>query len=96
MVVRVGWVELEVDGDALQERRGVALAGKVRRHVEDQPVAARIERPATCQIGDSPVCVRFGQCQALVAAVRSESYRRMLGELPGYDSQPAGEWEDIR
>jgi molybdate-binding protein len=33
--------------------------------------------------------------QALVAAVRSESYRRMLGELPGYDTRHAGELEGI-
>jgi molybdate-binding protein len=33
--------------------------------------------------------------QALVAAVRSESYRRLLGELPGYDTRGAGEMEDV-
>ena len=33
---------------------------------------------------------------ALVAAVRSESYRRLLGELPGYDTRHAGEIEVIR
>ena len=33
--------------------------------------------------------------EALVCAVRSESYRRLLGELPGYDTRQAGELEDI-
>jgi molybdate-binding protein/transcriptional regulator with XRE-family HTH domain len=31
--------------------------------------------------------------EALMAAVRSESYRQMLGELPGYDTRHAGEVE---
>jgi molybdate-binding protein/DNA-binding XRE family transcriptional regulator len=33
--------------------------------------------------------------QALISAVRSESYRRLLGELPGYDTRRAGEVEDV-
>ena len=33
--------------------------------------------------------------KALVAAVQSESYRRLLGELPGYDTQHAGELKEI-
>ena len=33
--------------------------------------------------------------QALIGVVRSEAYRRQLGELPGYDTRQAGEWEDI-
>jgi molybdate-binding protein/transcriptional regulator with XRE-family HTH domain len=33
--------------------------------------------------------------QALIAAVRSESYRRLLGELPGYDTRHAGEVEVV-
>lgn len=33
--------------------------------------------------------------QALIAAVRSEPYRRLLGELPGYDTRPAGELENV-
>ncbi len=32
---------------------------------------------------------------ALIEAVRSESYRQLLGELPGYDTREAGELETI-
>ena len=33
--------------------------------------------------------------QALVRAVRSSSYRRLLGELPGYDSSRTGDTQRI-
>jgi molybdate-binding protein len=32
---------------------------------------------------------------ALIEAVRSESYRQVLGELPGYDTDEAGQLETI-
>ena len=32
---------------------------------------------------------------ALIEAVRSEPYRQLLGELPGYDTREAGEMEAI-
>jgi molybdate-binding protein len=42
------------------------------------------------------LCVRDSQrddprIQALLAALRSVSYRRLLGELPGYDSRETGQ-----
>jgi molybdate-binding protein len=33
--------------------------------------------------------------KALVEAIRSPSYRRSLGELPGYDSTDAGELQRV-
>jgi molybdate-binding protein/DNA-binding XRE family transcriptional regulator len=33
--------------------------------------------------------------RALVGAVRSTNYRRVLGELPGYDSGQAGQWQVV-
>jgi hypothetical protein len=33
---------------------------------------------------------------ALVRLVRSSSYRRLLGELPGYDTAQAGEIQSIK
>jgi hypothetical protein len=32
---------------------------------------------------------------ALLRTVRSPSYRRLLGELPGYDPSPAGEVQGV-
>jgi molybdate-binding protein len=34
--------------------------------------------------------------RALVEAVRLANYRRLLGELPGYDSRETGTWERVK
>ena len=43
---------------------------------------------ATASAGDPRI-------QSLIAAVRSDPYRRLLGELPGNDTRHAGELENI-
>jgi molybdate-binding protein/DNA-binding XRE family transcriptional regulator len=74
--VRSGWADAGVCLRLAGEEVGLGFLG-VRREAYDLcfPEPAR----------DDP------RIQALVNAVRSASYRRLLGELPGYDSSATGE-----
>jgi molybdate-binding protein/transcriptional regulator with XRE-family HTH domain len=78
--IRCGWADVGVCVRLVSEDAGLEFLG-VRDETYDLcfPTAS----------ADDP------RLQALIAAVRSESYRRLLGELPGYDTRRAGEVEVV-
>jgi len=73
--VRAGWADVGVCHRLVAEEAGLDFFG-VRTEAFDlcYPAAAA---------GDP-------RLDALVRVVRSPGYRRLLGELPGYDATPAG------
>jgi molybdate-binding protein len=79
--IRCGWADVGVCVRLVSEDAGLEFLS-----VRDETYDLCFASAAT---GDRRI-------QALVAAVRSESYRRMLGELPGYDARQAGELEEVR
>ena len=79
--IRCGWADVGVCVRLVSEDAGLEFLS-VRDETYDLCFP-------TASVGDPRI-------QALIAAVRSESYRRLLGELPGYDMRQAGELEDIR
>ena len=78
--VRCGWADVGVCVRLVSEEAGLKFLS-VRDETYDLCFAS--------QAADDP------RLKALVAVVRSESYRRLLGELPGYDVRLAGELEEI-
>jgi molybdate-binding protein/transcriptional regulator with XRE-family HTH domain len=79
--IRCGWADIGVCVRLVSEDAGLEF------------LSVRDETYELCfasEFADDP------RIEALVAAVRSESYRRLLGELPGYDTRNAGEVEAIR
>ena len=78
--IRCGWADVGVCVRLVSEDAGLEFLG-VRDETYDLCFPSE-------SVGDSRI-------EALVSAVRSESYRRLLGELPGYDTRRAGELEDI-
>ena len=73
--VRGGWADAGVCLRLVSEEAGLDFLG-VRQEAYDLCFPTRWE--------DDP------RLRALVQAIRSPSYRRSLGELPGYDSTSAG------
>src|SRR5262245_51959978 len=87
-----------------RDHRGVAEAIRcgwadvgvcVRLVSEDAGLEFLSVRDETYDLCFPTASVDDPRIQALVTAVRSESYRRLLGELPGYDTTEAGELEVI-
>jgi molybdate-binding protein/transcriptional regulator with XRE-family HTH domain len=78
--IRCGWADVGVCVRLVSEDAGLEF------------LSVRDETYDLCFSSESADDPRI---QALVAAVRSESYRRVLGELPGYDTREAGELENI-
>lgn len=78
--IRCGWADVGVCVRLVSEDAGLQFLG-VRDETYDLCFSS--------ESADDP------RIQALVSAVRSESYRRLLGELPGYDTREAGELENI-
>jgi len=78
--IRCGWADVGVCVRLVSEDAGLQFLG-VRDETYDLCFSS--------ESADNP------RIQALVSAVRSESYRRLLGELPGYDTHQAGELENI-
>ncbi|MDR3638139.1 MAG: substrate-binding domain-containing protein [Isosphaeraceae bacterium] len=78
--VRSGWADAGVCLRLVSEEAGLDFL-PVRREVYD------ICLPDSWK-GDD-------RLRALVSAVRSPAYRRVLGELPGYDSAATGEFEHV-
>ena len=78
--VRQGWADAGVCLRLVSEEAGLGFLG-VREEVYDLCL------PATWK-GDH-------RLRALVNAVRSAPYRRLLGELPGYDAADAGELDRV-
>jgi molybdate-binding protein/DNA-binding XRE family transcriptional regulator len=78
--VRCGWADAGVCLRLVSEEAGLRFLG-VRDEVYDlcYPVRAEFEP----------------RMQALVRAVRSPSYRRLLAELPGFDASCTGEMLDV-
>ena len=88
-----------------RDHRGVAEAIRcgwadvgvcVRLVSEDAGLEFLSVRDETYDLCFSSAAIGEPRIEALVSAVRSESYRRLLGELPGYDTRQAGELEEIR
>jgi molybdate-binding protein/transcriptional regulator with XRE-family HTH domain len=78
--IRCGWADVGVCVRLVSEDAGL------------QFLSIRDETYDLCFSSESSDDPRI---QALVTAVRSESYRHILGELPGYDTEHAGEVESI-
>ncbi len=78
--IRCGWADVGVCVRLVSEDAGLDFLG-VRDETYDLCFATGMT--------DDP------RIQALISAVRSKSYQRLLGELPGYDTQSAGELEKI-
>jgi molybdate-binding protein/transcriptional regulator with XRE-family HTH domain len=78
--VRLGWADAGVCLRLVSEEAGLGFLG-VRQEVYDLCYPAALK-------DDSRIL-------ALVAAVRSTSYRRLLGQLPGYDGVETGEIERV-
>ena len=78
--IRCGWADVGVCVRLVSEDAGLQFLG-----VRDE----------TYDLCFSSASAADPRIQALVSAVRSESYRRVLGELPGYDTRQAGELEEI-
>jgi len=78
--IRCGWADVGVCVRLVSEDAGLEF------------LSVRDETYDLCFSSESGVDPRI---QALVNAVRSESYRHLLGELPGYDTAQAGELEAI-
>jgi molybdate-binding protein/DNA-binding XRE family transcriptional regulator len=79
--VRCGWADAGVCHRLVCEEAGLRFFG------------LREEQFDLCYPSDAEGDPRV---RALLAAVRSPSYRRLLGELPGYDSGRSGEVRDVR
>jgi molybdate-binding protein/DNA-binding XRE family transcriptional regulator len=79
--IRCGWADAGVCVRLVSEEAGLDFLS-VRDETYDLCFAT--------EAADEP---RIG---ALIETVRSDSYRRLLGELPGYDASHAGELENIR
>jgi molybdate-binding protein len=79
--VRCGWADAGVCHRLAGEEAGLRVF-TVRREQYDLCYPADAE-------GDPRIA-------ALVGVVRSLAYRRLLGELPGYDATPAGEVQTVR
>jgi molybdate-binding protein/transcriptional regulator with XRE-family HTH domain len=79
--IRCGWADVGVCVRLVSEEAGLEFLG-VRDESYDLCFSSELQ--------DDP------RIQALVNAVRSETYRRVLGELPGYDTRQAGELEEIK
>jgi molybdate-binding protein len=79
--IRCGWADIGVCVRLVSEDAGLEFLS-VRDESYDLCFAS--------EFADDP------RVEALIAAVRSDSYRRLLGELPGYDTRHAGEVEAIR
>jgi len=78
--IRCGWADAGVCVRLVSEEAGLEFL-TVRDETYDLCFAA--------EVADDP------RIAALIEAVRSDSYRRLLGELPGYDTTHAGELETI-
>ena len=87
-----------------RDHRGVAEAIRcgwadvgvcVRLVSEDAGLEFLSVRDETYDLCFATEAVDDPRIEALIAAVRSESYRRLLGELPGYDTRHAGELEKV-
>jgi molybdate-binding protein len=78
--IRCGWADLGVCLRLASEEAGLAFMG-IRREAYDVCFPDALK-------GDPRI-------KALIATVRSPSYRRLLGELPGYDSSQSGQLERI-
>ena len=78
--IRCGWADVGVCVRLVSEDAGLEFLS-VRDETYDLCIATAS--------ADDP------RIQVLIAAVRSEGYRRLLGELPGYDARHAGELENI-
>jgi molybdate-binding protein len=80
-VVRSGWADVGVCHRLTCEEAGLRFLRVRQEHFD------------LCFPTDSAGDPRI---DALVRVVRSAGYRRLLGELPGYDSAPAGGLEAVR
>lgn len=78
--IRCGWADVGVCVRLVSEEAGLDFLG------------VRDESYELCFPSEAAADPRL---RALVTVVRSESYRRMLGELPGYDARQAGELEVV-
>jgi len=78
--VRCGWADVGVCVRLVSEEAGLKFLS-----VRDETYDLCFARGAV----DDP------RVKALIAVVRSASYRQMLGELPGYDTRHAGEVQEI-
>jgi molybdate-binding protein len=78
--IRCGWADVGVCVRLVSEDAGLEF------------LCVRDESYDLCFRTDS---VDDPRIAALIEAVRSESYRQLLGELPGYDTRDAGEIEVI-
>jgi molybdate-binding protein len=78
--VRLGWADAGVCLRLVSEEAGLGFLG-VRQEDYDLCYPAGLEDD--------------GRIRALVAAVRSATYRRLLGQLPGYDDVETGEIEKV-
>jgi molybdate-binding protein len=74
--VRCGWADVGVCHRLASEEAGLHFFG------------VRQEQFDLCYPSDAEDDPRIA---ALIQVIRSSSYRRLLGELPGFDSSPAGE-----
>jgi molybdate-binding protein/transcriptional regulator with XRE-family HTH domain len=78
--IRCGWADVGVCVRLVSEDAGLEF------------LSVRDESYDLCFATDA---VDDPRIEALITAVRSESYRRLLGELPGYDTRHAGELENV-
>jgi molybdate-binding protein/transcriptional regulator with XRE-family HTH domain len=78
--IRCGWADVGVCVRLVSEDAGLEFLS-VRDETYDLCFSS--------EASDDP------RIQALVNAVRSDSYRQLLGELPGYDTGEAGELKDV-
>jgi len=87
-----------------RDHRGVAEAIRcgwadvgvcVRLVSEDAGLEFLSVRDETYDLCFSTAMAHDPRIQAVIAVVRSESYRQLLGELPGYDTRRAGEVEVV-
>lgn len=74
--VRCGWADIGVCHRLVSEEAGLGFLPIRQEHFDLTYPAAAAKDP---------------RIQALVRVVRSSSYRRLLGELPGYDVKETGE-----
>ncbi len=78
--VRCGWADIGVCHRLVCEEAGLRFLRVRREHFDlCYPAAAEVDP----------------RIQALVRVVRSPSYRRLLGDLPGYDTAGAGEVQGV-
>jgi molybdate-binding protein/DNA-binding XRE family transcriptional regulator len=79
--IRCGWADAGVCVRLVSEEAGLDFI-RVRDEAYDLCLPANFKRDR--------------RLAALVEAVRLTKYRRLLGELPGYDSKDTGHWERVQ